>query len=102
MSALSDELRAAVAPELDAVAAELRRLQEALAALQASLPPRLASRKEAWEICDVTEATLDRWIRDGDVRVVRRGRRVLVDLSSLKPVSEDDVAAAARAARGGR
>jgi hypothetical protein len=102
---------------LDALAALLE-LPQRLDALEAKLSVVLARLEasggaasgaaygdvaEAARIADVAEVTIRRWVRTGEVRAIRRGRVVRVDLASLRgrAVTEQAVTDAAFAARAG-
>lgn len=96
---LDESLRAAVAAAVQPLADELRAVRTELAALRAGQAPRLVTVAEAAEHAHVSPCTLRRWERAGVVRSVRRGRRVLVDLSSLQPTDPTEIAALARGAQ---
>ena len=95
---------------IDAFFAELRdeqralrqlveKIDERLARIERVLPKRLATVEEAAEELGHCRATIQRMARSGRLPAVRRGRKWLVDLSRVRPVETDDVAAAAAAAR---
>lgn len=79
-----------------------RALDRRLTAIEHRLQPSFLSREEAAGVARVSIPTIDRWARDGVIKVCRRGRRVLVDPASLRLPDEHHVAELAAAARGGR
>jgi hypothetical protein len=88
----------ALAPVLD----ELTVIRTELAELRRSQPPRLLTIAEAAATARVSPCTIRRWERDGVVRSVRRGARVLIDAHSLQPTSDDEITVRARTAREAR
>ncbi len=90
-------VRAVVAP----LAEELRQTRAAVEALREALPPALLDVHAAAEQLGVSESTIRRQIREGVLPVRRVGRSVRVDVSAMKPISEEHVAALAREARRG-
>ena len=88
---------------LAAVAFELRRLSSEVAELRMRLPPRLLPVPEAAAELGVSEATVRRRIKDGEIAraVVRVGRAVRLNMDALRAPSADQVrqlVAAVRAA----
>jgi hypothetical protein len=79
---LLEAIRSAVRAEL---AVQLAPLVETL---RASQPPRLLSIAEAAAEARVSACTMRRWEAAREVRSVRRGSRVLIDMSSLQPESD--------------
>lgn len=75
------------------VASELQRLGSEVAELRKRLPPRLLPVPEAAIELGVSEATVRRRIRDGEIAhaVVRVGRSVRVNMDSLRAPSEEQV-----------
>jgi hypothetical protein len=73
--ALRDELREQLAPLRDAVEALRRHAQ-----------PQFVDVRRAAELTGTSVATLRRRVADGSVNVRRLGRRVLVDVDSLRPL----------------
>jgi excisionase family DNA binding protein len=96
---LDDSLRAAVAEAVAPLARELRQIRERL---DKSLPPPFGSRAEAARALGCCLTTIDRLVAEGEVGYKRVGRRVLIDLTTLRPPSAEEVAAAKWTARGGR
>lgn len=90
----------ALGERLAVIEARDARMEALLLQLVASLPSPLVSVAEAAERAAVSIATMRRWIATGDVRVVRRGHSVRVDLTSLQPANDERVADLARKARG--
>ena len=81
---------------------ELRAVRRELSEVRASLPPQFGDRKRAAEILGVDPQTVDAEIKRGNIRARKVGRRVIVDLASLRPTDRATVAALADAARAGR
>jgi hypothetical protein len=94
MSALTDEIRGAIIAELIPLAGEVRALRHVVEGLRNAAPSHLVSVVDAASRAGVSVATMRRWVASGDVQVVRRGRTVRVDVSSLSPASKEAVAAA--------
>jgi excisionase family DNA binding protein len=67
-----------------AVRRELAGLREEMAAIRAAVPPQMISVADAAKRTGLCEATIRRQIKDGEIRCKRVGRRVLVDVSSLR------------------
>ncbi len=79
---------------------ELRRLATELVRLRRALPPMLVSLKEAAIRMRVSYATARRRAHTGEWPVRRDGGRILVDLTSLHPRSEAEIAHLARELEG--
>jgi excisionase family DNA binding protein len=69
-------------------------------ALRAASPPLLVPIQEAATIFKVSVPTMRRWVKTGQVPVVRVANTVRVDLSRLHGVDAPDIARMAREARG--
>ena len=63
--------------------------------MRQALPPALLPLKEAARRMGVSEKTARRRVRAGEWPARRDGRKVLVDLSALRPMTDDEVARAA-------
>lgn len=74
---------------------DLERVAAELAAMRQALPPALLPLKEAARRMGVSEKTARRRVQAGEWPARRDGRKVLVDLSALRPLSEEEVARAA-------
>ena len=96
---LDDSLRAAVQEAVAPLAREVRQLRERF---DKSLPPAFGTREDAARVLGCSMSTVDALIRRGEITTKRAGRRVLVDLTSLRPTSEEEVNEAVWAAKGGR
>lgn len=98
VKALADLMEA---PALSEILAEVRALRAEVAELRACLPSPLVTVERACELLGISESTARRWIRDGELPVVKRGGSVRVDLSQVKakPANDIEVARAARKAR---
>ena len=78
---------------------KLDRMLAELAEVKASLPPQFGDRKRAAEILGVDPQTVDAEIKRGNIRARKVGRRVIVDLASLRPVDRAEIARLASEAR---
>lgn len=78
---------------------EIGRLAAEVEALRHAVPPALVPVREAAEALGVSEATVRRRIRDGDMAMVRIGRSVRVDLAALRPAAPAEVVRLAAAIR---
>jgi excisionase family DNA binding protein len=74
-----------------AVAGAVGELKVEIAALRRALPPQLGSVQEAARACGCSTRTIWRLIRDGKLPHRKLGRKTVVDLTALHPVSDDDV-----------
>lgn len=93
---LSADFAAALAPLL----AELRALRSDVTALRREQTPNLVTVHRAAELTGKHPTTIRRWEREGQIKSVRRGRSVLLDMSTLQPESElERVAKLSREAR---
>jgi|GEM_PF-1649604 len=92
---LSTLLEAKLAP----LRADLRALGHAIESMQRTLPPVLVPVREAAQMLGVSEATVRRQIRDHHLPVRRIGRSVRVDMSALRPLTDEEVAEQAYSAR---
>jgi len=93
---LTGMLNACLAP----VHEGMRRISSELEALRRALPPSLLPLREAAKRMGVSYATARRRAKNGEWPTRRDGGRLLVDVGALHPTSEDDLAQAAREARG--
>jgi excisionase family DNA binding protein len=96
---IEDAIRAAVAEEVAPLRADLARVEEKLAAVARAAPLTLVDVPEAARRLGLSESTIRRRVRDRTLPVRRVGRSVRIDLSTLRPASEEEVDAAARIAR---
>ena len=85
---VEESLRALIAEALAPLALEIRQLRELLSK---SLPPAFGTREDAARVLGCSMSTVDALIRRGEITTKRAGRRVLVDLTSLRPPSEEEV-----------
>jgi excisionase family DNA binding protein len=92
MSTLEDAIGTALTAGIAPLAAELRKLRAEVVALRRALPPQFASVEDAAERLGVSLSTARRRVRVGEWPTRRDGRRVLVDLSALHGMTEDDLA----------
>jgi excisionase family DNA binding protein len=91
---------AAQIPTIDEIEAVVRRLlKEELRAAQAESDPVLWSVKKAADRTGLSEATLRRRIRSGELPIKRVGARVLIPAEALRPESDAEVVELAHAAR---
>jgi|SRR6187551_2220046 len=83
------------------VRAEIAPVLAALEDLQRRLPPQLGDVPQACAATGLSPATVRRRIKDGTLPTVLVGRRRLIDLAALRPVSPEHVARLASEARRG-
>jgi excisionase family DNA binding protein len=67
--------------------------------MQRALPPVLVPVREAAQMLGVSEATVRRQIRDHLLPVRRIGRSLRVDMSALRPLTDEEVEREAYLAR---
>ena len=98
--ALADVVRQVVA---DVLRAELAPMREDLAQLKRAAPPAFGDVDQVAALTGLSRATVRRRVADGSFRRAAgsRGRRVLIDLGSLRGPDDTTVAKLAREARGG-
>ncbi|MFI5299925.1 MAG: helix-turn-helix domain-containing protein [Polyangiales bacterium] len=109
---MTTEAPAALASLLAAIAAmpnDLANLRDALARLQVdvkalrdAVPPALLTTAEAAKALGVSEATVRRHVRSGELPSVKVGAAVRVDLSRVRPTTAGEVARLALIARDGK
>lgn len=92
---LEDTLGALLSSRLVPLRSDLQRVTAELAAVRQAFPPALVPLKDAARRMGVSEKTARRRVRAGEWPARRDGRKVLVDLSALRPMTEDEVARAA-------
>jgi excisionase family DNA binding protein len=94
---VEDAIAAAVAAR---IVPEIRAAVRAeVAELARRLPAQLGTIEEAAKLLEVSTRTIRRNIKAGSIPYRKVGRSVRVDLDALRPLSSDDIAAAARATR---
>jgi hypothetical protein len=96
---LDDAFRAAIAAAIWPLAEEVRAARAELASLRESTAPRMGSVADAARIAGVCELTIRRKFAAGEIAGKRIGRRVVLDLSSLRPADRAKVVELARVAR---
>ncbi len=99
---IDDTIKASVVAAVAPLVAEVEHLAAEVARLREALPPQLVSIEDAAERLGLSGRTVRRRVRDGSIPVRRVGRRVLVDLGALRPLTGEEIAAEARDARGTR
>lgn len=77
----------------------LDRMEAEIVELRRSQPPQLVSVRDAAKALGVSLPTARRRVKAGEWPVRRDGRRVLVDLRMLHPITDEEVARLARQAR---
>jgi hypothetical protein len=97
---IEDALSAVVANQVTPLRLAVERLTVELAELRKAIPAQMSTIEEYAEAQHISVSSVRRGIRKGDIPVRRIGRSVRIDLRALRPLSEDEVAVAARAARG--
>lgn len=88
---VEESIRVAISGELVPLRAEVSRLATQVEAMRRALPPALVPVREAAQALGVSEATVRRRIRDGDIATVRIGRSVRIDLAALRAVDSAEV-----------
>ena len=95
VSALADEIMAAVTAAQAPLLAKVDLLTAEVAALKQASPPTLVPLKEAARRMGVSTKTASRRVRSGEWPARRDGAGWLVDLSGLRPMNAHQVARAA-------
>lgn len=95
---LEETLAAILDQHLAPVRRDLERVGRELEALRAALPPALVPLKEAAKRMGVSVKTARRRVDSGEwpARQDGDGKRILVDLGALRPMSEEKIARLAR------
>jgi len=96
---VEDVIAAAVAAKVVPLVDEVRRLVDVVTELRRILPSPLVTIEQAAEATGLSVSTIRRGIKAGTIPARKIGRSVRVDLAALKPLTTDEVAGAARAAR---
>jgi excisionase family DNA binding protein len=74
-----------------------RDIDRRLAVIETRMPaPKLLTVSEAADALSVSVQTIRRWCKSGRVPYVRRGHELRIDLSDVRALSTDDIAAMAR------
>jgi len=96
---LEDTLAALLDARLAPLRADLERVTAELAAVRRALPSQFVPLKEAAARMGVSEKTGYRRFDSGEWPGRRDGRKVLIDLSALRPMTHDEVARTAQKLR---
>ena len=80
---------------------DLERVAGALEALRSAMPPMVVPLRQAAAVMHVSVKTARRRVDAGEWPSRRDGKRILVDLTALRPMGEEKVAALAMVARQG-
>lgn len=83
---------------LSAIERSIRNLTDLLQEIRKSLPPKLVSVETAAEALEVSESTVRRWIKSGDIPYTKIGGSIRIDLAAFRPKSEQEIASLAREA----
>jgi len=79
--------------------ADVRTLAQAIESMRRSLPPALVPVREAAQMLGVSESTIRRHIKQHLLPVRRNRRSVRVDMSALRPLTDEEVEREAYRAR---
>ena len=96
---LDDALAAVVATAVAPLAAEIRELRGEVQALRAVSPSQWVSVARAAELLGVSTQTIPVMAGRGEIVIRHAGRRVLVDVVSLRGHGRNEIARLAREAR---
>jgi hypothetical protein len=97
---LEETLAALFDAKVAPILAELQHVNAELAALRRALPPQLVSLKEAARLMgNISLKTASRRVHSGEWPSRKDGRKVLVDVSALRPMTNEEVAQTARKLR---
>jgi excisionase family DNA binding protein len=99
VATLEDTLGTLLDARLAPLRSDLERVSAELAAVRRALPPLLLPLKEAAKHMHVSEKTARRRVRSGEWPARRDGRKLLVDLSALRPMNDAEIAEAAHRLR---
>lgn len=83
------EIKQAIADAVAPVLEQQRVLSAEIKALREALPPALGSKSDAARVMGVSVRTVDRMIVSGELAATHKGRRVLIDLTTLHPFAEE-------------
>jgi excisionase family DNA binding protein len=75
-------------------------LGDRLSRIEEALPSPLGSIEDAARVTGLSRSSIKRFLKNGQIRSIRLGRQVRVDLRDLKPFSRNIAAAAAKARAG--
>jgi excisionase family DNA binding protein len=96
---LDDALGAALDARLAPLRQEVRELKALVEQVRRALPPSLVSLKQAAEHLGISISTARRAAGAGQLPARRVGRRLMVDLMDLRPLSNEKVTATAHCIR---
>ena len=99
MSSFEDTLGAMLDAKLAPLRSDLDRVSAELTAVRRALPPQLVPLSQAAKAMGCSTKTAGRRVKSGEWPSRRDGGRVLVDLSLLHPLTDQDVAQTARKLR---
>src|SRR5262249_38918793 len=92
---MEEIIGAVIEAKLAPLCAQVGRLTSEVEALRKALPPALVTMTEAARLLGLSLSTVRRRVREGILPSCTVGRSVRVDLSGLKPLTDDQVAAEA-------
>lgn len=95
MATLEETLGILLDARLAPLRSDLERVTSELAAVRRAMPPLFVALKEAARRMNVSEKTARRRVKSGEWPARRDGRKILVDLSALRPMDDEEVAQAA-------
>jgi len=99
MSSFEETLGALLDAKLGPLRADVRALSLAIESMRRTLPPVLVPLREAAQMLGLSESTIRRQIRDHMFPIRRIGRSVRVDMSALRPLTDQEVEREAYRAR---
>ncbi len=99
MSSLEDTLGAMLDARLAPLRSDLERVTAELSAVRRALPPQLVPLAQAAKAMGCSVRTARRRVKSGEWPSRRDGGRLLVDLSGLHAITDDEIAATARKLR---
>ncbi len=97
-----EETLAAILRVTSALEAEMRDVRAEMAQLRRAVPARLVSVRDAVQLLGVSESTVRRLVKRGEIPSQRVGGAIRLDITALRPKSRDEIGVLAQATRAGK
>ncbi len=92
MSLLNLELLNELPGLVQSLLTKIESLEDQVKALRETMPPRLVSTKEAARQLNTSESSIQRWVKEGELRSLKIGGSKKIDLTGVVARNADDIA----------